>query len=291
MNKNDLIDALVPRLGDRASAALAVEAFVDVVLRQVSAGGSVGITGFGTFEPVERAPRTGRNPHTGEAVPIPATRTPRFRPGSYFKDVVADPERLPATGLAGARVGTADEGEGRTRTRQAAAGRAQADDARSRPSAGAGASVSGHGTPSTIRRSASGKKKADAGRSGPEGGGGQTRKSRGRGRTGTPATVRAERQEAPPGAEPEPSRDAGSGGRLTIGGEQITQDMITAKKAQLARAKDDHVGGNASDRPTKKDKGKKSKDAKGADAKKAGGKKAKDDKKGKDGKKGKGKKS
>ena len=97
MNKNDLVEALAPRLGGRAAAALAVGALVDVVLREVAAGGQVGITGFGTFEAVERAPRTGRNPHTGQAVPIAATRRPRFRPGSYFIAVVADPDQLPAT--------------------------------------------------------------------------------------------------------------------------------------------------------------------------------------------------
>src|SRR5690606_18335325 len=87
----------------------AVESVVDAVLRQVAAGGSVAITGFGTFEPVDRAPRTGRNPHTGDPVPIPAARVPRFRPGSYFRAVVAEPSELPAEGLAGARVGSSDD--------------------------------------------------------------------------------------------------------------------------------------------------------------------------------------
>lgn len=103
MNKAELIDRLSTRLGSRREASLAVEALVDVVIREVAAGGNVGITGFGTFEPTERAPRTGRNPRTGQTVPIAGTRSPRFRPGTYFRAVVSDPGQLPRQGLAGGR--------------------------------------------------------------------------------------------------------------------------------------------------------------------------------------------
>lgn len=108
MNKAELIDHVSARLGGRRQATVAVEVIVDAILREVAAGGSVGITGLGTFERVDRAPRTGRNPRTGDPVPIPGTRAPRFRPGTYFKDVVAEPDLLPQDGLAGARVSTAD---------------------------------------------------------------------------------------------------------------------------------------------------------------------------------------
>ena len=215
MNKNDLIDALAPRLGGRAAAALAVEAVVDVVLRQVAAGGTVGITGFGTFEGVDRAPRTGRNPHTGQAVPIPATRTPRFRPGSYFKAVVTDPGQLPVDGLAGARVGSADD-----------------------ETSGAGShGTAAPGAPATIRRPAGGAGRRPAPAATADGT--DTGTSHDRRRTGTPATVRADRPRSAPAPVAEPAHAPGSGGRLTIGGEQITREMITAKKAQLARAKQD----------------------------------------------------
>ena len=103
MNKADLINHLSTQLGGRRAATVAVEALVDAVIREVAAGGSVGITGFGTFERADRAPRTGRNPRTGDLVPIAGTSTPRFRPGTQFKAIVADPALLPAEGLAGGR--------------------------------------------------------------------------------------------------------------------------------------------------------------------------------------------
>ena len=70
MNKTDLVDRLAPHVGGRQAAGVAIEALVDVIIREVAAGETVGITGFGTFERVERAPRTGRNPRTGQRVPI-----------------------------------------------------------------------------------------------------------------------------------------------------------------------------------------------------------------------------
>ena len=103
MNKADLINHLSMQLGGRRAATVAVEAMVDVVIREVAAGGNVGITGFGTFERAERAPRTGRNPRTGDLVPIAGTTSPRFRPGTHFKAMVAEPDLLPAEGMAGGR--------------------------------------------------------------------------------------------------------------------------------------------------------------------------------------------
>lgn len=111
MNKADLVDALESRLGSRKAAADAIEAVFDVIIREVARGGKVGITGFGTFERVDRAARTGRNPRTGESVRIESTAVPKFRPGTAFKLYVAEPATLPKTGPAAARAaaGTAAE--------------------------------------------------------------------------------------------------------------------------------------------------------------------------------------
>lgn len=103
MNKADLVDRLEERLGSKKAALEAVEAVVDVIIREVAAGNKVGITGFGTFERVDRAARTGRNPRTGDAVRIAETSVPKFTPGTNFKLVTADPSKLPLTGNAGAR--------------------------------------------------------------------------------------------------------------------------------------------------------------------------------------------
>jgi DNA-binding protein HU-beta len=103
VNKADLIDALESRLGGKKAASDAIEAVFDIIIREVAAGGKVGITGFGTFERVDRAARTGRNPRTGQSVRIDSTAVPKFRPGTAFKMYVAEPATLPKAGPAAAR--------------------------------------------------------------------------------------------------------------------------------------------------------------------------------------------
>ncbi len=103
MNKAELVKELERRLGSRRAAIEAVDAVLDVVIREVARGGRVAITGFGTFEKVDRAARTGRNPRTGEAVRIESTAVPRFKAGTAFKEVVADPSKLPTAARAGGR--------------------------------------------------------------------------------------------------------------------------------------------------------------------------------------------
>jgi DNA-binding protein HU-beta len=89
MNKSQLVDALADRLGDRKSAATAVDALLQIVVDTVRSGDSVSLAGFGVFESRARAARTGRNPRTGETVAVPATTVPAFRPGTGFRNAVA----------------------------------------------------------------------------------------------------------------------------------------------------------------------------------------------------------
>ena len=103
MNKGELIEALEHRLGGKKAAAAAVEGLLDVIIREVAKGKKVGITGFGTFERVARAARIGRNPRTGASVKIKKTAVPKFKAGTKFRTVVADPKQLPKTAAAGAR--------------------------------------------------------------------------------------------------------------------------------------------------------------------------------------------
>ncbi len=89
MNRADLIDQIRDRLStDKRTAETAVDAVLDAIQRAVAAGERVAITGFGVFEKVDRAARTGRNPRTGETVKVKKTSVPKFRPGTQFKGVV-----------------------------------------------------------------------------------------------------------------------------------------------------------------------------------------------------------
>lgn len=103
MNKAELIKAVATKLGDPATARDAVEAALDAIVRAVSEGDVVRITGFGTIETRTQAARTARNPATGGQVRLPATKVLRFRPGTNFKDLVAGRKPLPATGNAAAK--------------------------------------------------------------------------------------------------------------------------------------------------------------------------------------------
>jgi DNA-binding protein HU-beta len=98
MNKGELVDLLEQRLGSRRAASDAMESVLDAVVRAVARGERVAISGFGTFERADRAPRTGRNPRTGETVPIAGTSVPRFKPGTAFRAFVAEPGSLPEPG-------------------------------------------------------------------------------------------------------------------------------------------------------------------------------------------------
>ena len=121
MNKSELLKELEAKLGSRRAAAEALEAVVDTIIREVAKGGSVGITGFGTFEKTARAARTGRNPRTGETVRIRKTFVPKFRPGTQFKEYVAAPSTMPKSGLVGIRA-SAGTKSGATPAGEAGAG-------------------------------------------------------------------------------------------------------------------------------------------------------------------------
>lgn len=89
MNKADLVDEVAARTGQTKVAVAAIlEATMTAIIEAVAESRSVTLSGFGTFEPRERQARTGRNPRTGVAVPIPPRRVPAFRPGNTFKDEV-----------------------------------------------------------------------------------------------------------------------------------------------------------------------------------------------------------
>jgi len=89
VNKADLVDEVAARTGQTKSAVAAtIEAAMEAIVEVVASDGSVTLSGFGTFEPKLRQARTGRNPRTGVAVPIPPKTVPAFRPGNGFKAAV-----------------------------------------------------------------------------------------------------------------------------------------------------------------------------------------------------------
>ena len=89
MNKTDLITAAAEKSGlSKKDAERVVNALLDTVTASLTKGEKVQISGFGIFETKEREARIGRNPRTKEAVQIPATRTPTFKPSKLLKDIV-----------------------------------------------------------------------------------------------------------------------------------------------------------------------------------------------------------
>ncbi|MEU3466421.1 HU family DNA-binding protein [Streptomyces sp. NPDC006687] len=98
MNKAQLVEAIADKLGGRQQAADAVDAVLDAMVRAVVAGDRVSVTGFGSFEKVDRPARYARNPQTGERVRVKKTSVPRFRAGQGFKDLVSGTKKLPKGG-------------------------------------------------------------------------------------------------------------------------------------------------------------------------------------------------
>jgi len=89
MNKADLI-AHVASTADlsKASATDAVEAILNGITSTLASGEAVSLVGFGAFSVVERAARTARNPRTGEAIEVAASKAPKFKAGKALKDAV-----------------------------------------------------------------------------------------------------------------------------------------------------------------------------------------------------------
>lgn len=89
MNKSELIAAVAESAAlSKKDAEKAVNAVVTTVTDALVAGDKVQLVGFGTFETRERGARTGKNPRTGEAIKIAASKVPAFKAGKALKDAV-----------------------------------------------------------------------------------------------------------------------------------------------------------------------------------------------------------
>ncbi|MBX6352660.1 MAG: HU family DNA-binding protein [Thermoflavifilum sp.] len=88
MNKNDLISKVAEATGlKKKDAEAAVNAVFGAIEDALKSGDKVQIIGFGTFETRKRAARSGRNPQTGEAITIPESTVPAFKPGNKLKEL------------------------------------------------------------------------------------------------------------------------------------------------------------------------------------------------------------
>ncbi|SIN92794.1 integration host factor subunit beta [Sulfurivirga caldicuralii] len=90
MTKSELIESLSYKL-DRFSQKdieQAVNTMLDTMIHTLAQGNRIEIRGFGSFTLHERKARMGRNPKTGEQVPLPAKRVPHFKPGKALREKV-----------------------------------------------------------------------------------------------------------------------------------------------------------------------------------------------------------
>ncbi len=89
MNKTELVAAMAEKAElAKKDSEKGLKAFIDVVSEELKNGGKIQLVGFGTFEVSERAARTGKNPQTGAAIQIPASKAPKFKAGKALKDAV-----------------------------------------------------------------------------------------------------------------------------------------------------------------------------------------------------------
>ena len=89
MNKSELVEHIALNADiSKAAAERALDAVTQAVKNTLKKGGAVTLVGFGTFTTTKRAARTGRNPRTGEAIKIKASKAAKFTPGKALKEAL-----------------------------------------------------------------------------------------------------------------------------------------------------------------------------------------------------------
>ena len=87
MTKAELIESISSKVDlQKSTAERIVNTIFDDIVAALKNGDKVNISGFGTFQVSDRKARTGRNPKTGEAIQISASRSAKFKPGKMLKD-------------------------------------------------------------------------------------------------------------------------------------------------------------------------------------------------------------
>ena len=89
MNRKELVAAVAERSGNtQAAVSDVLDALFEVFTAQVKKGEKVSIPGWLAVERTERKERTGRNPRTGQSIPVPAKRLPYFKVGKELRERV-----------------------------------------------------------------------------------------------------------------------------------------------------------------------------------------------------------
>ncbi|MED5578789.1 MAG: HU family DNA-binding protein [Nitrospinota bacterium] len=89
MHKVDLQEKIASEAGiSKAAAGRAIDSILGNITKALKNGDSVSLVGFGTFKISNRSARVGRNPRTGEAIQINASKSPRFSAGKSLKNAV-----------------------------------------------------------------------------------------------------------------------------------------------------------------------------------------------------------
>ena len=97
MTKRELVVEVAERLGyTQNEVSDVVQATLDAIVQLLSEGSRLEIRNFGVFELKTRDARMGRNPRTGEEVPIQAKRVGTFKPGKALKEVVQKRPAFPS---------------------------------------------------------------------------------------------------------------------------------------------------------------------------------------------------
>ncbi|UCE20353.1 MAG: integration host factor subunit beta [Gemmatimonadota bacterium] len=90
MTKADIVNEIADQTGlTKTDTALVVEGMLKSISNALVNGKNIEIRGFGRFKVKQRAPRTARNPRTGDAVPIPARKVPIWQPSDELKERVS----------------------------------------------------------------------------------------------------------------------------------------------------------------------------------------------------------
>lgn len=91
MNKSELVDAIASGLSiTKAEAIRFVDKYIEIVTDVLKDGGEIVLPRFGSFSTVNRSARSGRNPQTGEAIEIKASRVAKFKAGKSLREAVQE---------------------------------------------------------------------------------------------------------------------------------------------------------------------------------------------------------